>query len=78
MINITLRRTSGNRELIASHHYENENWYSAGKRVLNFVNRYAIDIDMVFTRMKNLNYNAPSTFEGDGYQLIIVKNYDRV
>lgn len=78
MINITLRRTSGNRELIASHHYENENWYTAGKRVLNIVNRYGIEMDIIFTRMKNLNYNAPSTFEGEGYSLTIAKNYDRV
>lgn len=78
MINITLRRTSGNRELVASHYFENEDWYTAGKRVLNIVNRHRIEMDIIFTRMKNLNYNAPATFDGDGYQLIIVKNYERV
>lgn len=78
MINVTLRRTSGNRELVASHYFENEDWYTAGKRVLNIVNRYGIEMDIIFTRMKNLNYNTPSTFEGEGYSLTIAKNYDRV
>jgi hypothetical protein len=78
MIKITLRRTSGNRELMSSHYFENEHWYSAGKRVLDTVNRHSIEMDMVFTRMKNLNYNAPTTFDGDGVSLTIVKNYDRV
>lgn len=78
MIKLTLRRTSGNRDLISSHYFENEDWYTAAKQVLQLVDRHGIEMDIIFTRMKNLNYNAPSTFEGEGYSLTIAKNYDRV
>ena len=78
MINVTLRRKAGTPDLIASHYFQNEDWYTAGKRVLEHVNRYGIEMDIIFTRMKNLNHNAPSTFEGDNVSLTIVKNYEHV
>lgn len=79
MIKVTLSRRYGfSNHQVSQSYFENEDWFRAGKTVLGLVNRHGIDMDMVFTRMKNLNYNAPVTFEGEEHSLTITKNYDRV